>query len=108
MTFDEPPCDPAGEEADLRTFYGIVDALKPLTDATENEPIGTLLECSTLAVVAAAMIDQLRAIQRDIKGLHQRKCWPCQTVHWHALNHGPMVACPECGSMDTRLIKEQP
>ena len=104
MSFDEPPCDPAGEEADLRTFYGIADALKPLSDAM-HETIGTIGDCRALAEMAA---EELTAIRRDIKGLHRRKCWQCQTIHWHALNHGPMVACPECGSMDTRLIKENP
>ena len=48
------------------------------------------------------------AIRHDIRTLHRRKCWPCQRIHWHALNHGQLVACPECGSMDTRLIKPAP
>ena len=60
-----------------------------------------------LRISPQALMDLIR-VKADIKGLHQRKCWPCQVVHWHATDHGPMVACPVCGSMDTRRIKETP
>ena len=58
MSFDEPPCDPDGEEADIRTFYGIVDALKPLSDAL-HETIGTIMDCGTVATMAAERIASL-------------------------------------------------
>ncbi len=69
MSFDEPPCDPAGEEADLRTFYGIVDALKPLSDAM-HETVSTIMDCGALATMAAerltALKQQLAAIREAI------------------------------------------
>ena len=55
----------------------------------------------------ATLVDYLHDIHNDIPGLHQRRCWNCGETHWHALDHGPLVACPECKSMDTRLIKKK-
>ena len=38
--------------------------------------------------------------------LHRRKCWACQTIHWHVDTRTPWVCCPICGSQDTRRVKE--
>jgi DNA-directed RNA polymerase subunit RPC12/RpoP len=56
--------------------------------------------------VVRQLIEYLDDIHRDIKGIHQRKCWPCQKIHWHSDNSGRPVACPECGSYDTRLVRK--
>jgi predicted RNA-binding Zn-ribbon protein involved in translation (DUF1610 family) len=64
-------------------------------------PAGELLLCNwqllpkSEVAIAADML-------RDIPRLHERKCWGCGRKHWHCENHGKQVACPECGSMDTR------
>ena len=55
---------------------------------------------------AIAALEILQAIRRDVPSLHQRICWPCQIVHWHADNSGSWVACPDCESMDTRRVKD--
>jgi rubrerythrin len=49
--------------------------------------------------------EELAAIKRDIPKLHQRLCWKCQIVHWHASDHGKPVDCPVCGSRDTRRLR---
>lgn len=51
-----------------------------------------------------AEIERLRAIL-DSK-LHQRRCWNCGYVDYHADRIVPYVLCGECGSQDTRPIRE--
>lgn len=55
--------------------------------------------------VVRQLIGYLDDIRRDVKGLHQRRCWNCNTIHWHADNRTPYVCCPGCGNQDTRVLK---
>jgi len=47
-------------------------------------------------------IDRLQAILTDCPSVHQRKCWACGNLAWHAENRIPWVLCRKCGSADTR------
>lgn len=38
---------------------------------------------------------------------HKRKCWTCGNIAMHADNITPDVLCKECGSQDTRLVREK-
>lgn len=38
--------------------------------------------------------------------LHQRRCRDCGKTHWHSDSVTPYVNCPECGSQDTRKVRE--
>lgn len=51
----------------------------------------------------ASEFEKLRA---DIPTLHRRRCWDCKNEAWHADNRTPYVLCRNCGSQDTRIIKE--
>ncbi len=38
---------------------------------------------------------------------HQRKCWDCGNIAVHTDNIVPQVLCKQCGSQDTRRVKEE-
>ena len=38
----------------------------------------------------------------DMPTVHQRKCWDCGNLAWHADMMTPYVLCRKCGSQDTR------
>ena len=40
--------------------------------------------------------------------LHQRRCWGCGHVGWHADAITPYCLCEKCGSQDTRLLQGGP
>jgi hypothetical protein len=48
----------------------------------------------------------LEAIKRGVANLHRRRCCGCKQTHWHSEDRSPGVLCPECGSQDTRRVKE--
>lgn len=37
---------------------------------------------------------------------HKRRCWTCQNVAIHESDITPGVLCQQCGSQDTRRVKE--
>lgn len=44
------------------------------------------------------------AIIRD--NLHERKCFDCGNVAWHAAKVAPYMNCKKCGSQDTRWVRK--
>jgi predicted RNA-binding Zn-ribbon protein involved in translation (DUF1610 family) len=39
---------------------------------------------------------------------HHRRCWACKSINLHLSDVTPGVCCPECGSQDTRRMKNEP
>jgi rRNA maturation endonuclease Nob1 len=61
----------------------------------------------TVTAIALHAADTLAALASQLpQTLHQRKCWGCGTVAYHADNRTPYVLCRVCGSQDTRLVRE--
>lgn len=40
------------------------------------------------------------------ENLHERKCFDCGNVAWHASKVAPYVNCKKCGSQDTRWVRK--
>jgi rRNA maturation endonuclease Nob1 len=38
---------------------------------------------------------------------HYRRCWECGAINLHSDNVAPEVCCKECGSQDTRRMKNE-
>jgi Zn finger protein HypA/HybF involved in hydrogenase expression len=49
----------------------------------------------------------LAQIFQDVPSLHERRCWDCHEIHWHADNITPYVLCPDCKSQDTRPVRRR-
>lgn len=74
------------------------------SDVHEGDPAVMLSQAKAACRTLADEIVQLNAIIRE--HLHQRRCHDCGGVHWHKDSRVPYVLCPECGSQDTRMVRE--